>query len=542
MADLSTLTAPLQDPISGLAGNAPAPTPQPKISDDISQPTESSYNQIVDQVSAPSRKSLANIGDQYIKATQPLMKDIGAGIKADVEIANDKDRITNESEKFRSQVKANAYLKEATDIKESQTYNDYEKIINELQKQEFIPNKENAQDLAQLFTFVSLVGFGIGMGGKGNAQAAMSAMTGMLEGHRQGRDDLYKREKDIFETNLKALKEKATYLDLKLKNIIQLASIDRQAAELKADELFYETQATYYKSIKDKQGLIMAGKIAEKNLELVNKAFDLNLEMKKSTLRVQEQLAMLGIKQQLELGPFLREFSKQYPQGTLERLYGASNKDKDIIFASSQAITQTEEVADYIMKNQKAVGALASAKNFINLDAIKSIKSDETELADAKAQLIDDQLDEAVKEGKITADDAQSAKVLQKKLFALALADVRGSGQRGSIYLDKQFQKLYDQASRPRTLIDVISQRENENNNNLSSYKLGIQDNVYKQRYPLFNEGAKDYYLNRVQIIAEPGTPPQVIEFLRGKEYGSGTRVGGKTYRIYDDKIIESKD
>mgnify|MGYP003704080657 CR=1 FL=1 len=70
-------------------------------------------------------------------------------------------------------------------------------------------------------------------------------------------------------------------------------------------------------------------------------------------------------------------------------------------------------------------------------------KSNFGELADEKSALVDQQLDEAVKNGNLSADDAQSAKVLQKKLFALALSDVRSSGQRGSIYLDKQFQKIY---------------------------------------------------------------------------------------------------
>jgi len=241
----------------------------------------------------------------------------------------------------------------------------------------------------------------------------------------------------------------------------------------------------------------------------MNKAFDISLKQFEATQKVQEQLAMLGIKQDLELGPFLREFSKQYPQGTTQRLYGASKEDKDRIYNSSQQITQTEEVAKYIMDNPKTVSALASAKNFINLDAIRSLNSNEYELADEKSALVDQQLDDAVKNGKLSVDDAQSAKVLQKKLFSLALSDVRGSGQRGSIYLDKQFQKIYDQASRPKTLIDILGQREHENNNNLAAYQLGIENNIYKSNYPLFNEGAAQFYKNRA-----PQPPQEVIDFF----------------------------
>ena len=463
----------------------------------------------INQVLKETEKGYQDLGKKFLETTKPLVDAYGKGLQAEQDISTEKEMQLNLANKAKSQLKAEAYRKEVEDVTKSKAYDDYDKVVNQLENQEFVPTKENAQDLAQLFTYISLIGFGIGKGGKGSAQAAMSAMTGMMEGHMKGRDDLYKREKDIFETNIKLLKDKAEYIDKKLKKIIELAATDRTAAERMADELFYETNATFYKDIKDKQGLMIAGKIAEKNLELMNKAFDISLKQFEATQKVQEQLAMLGIKQDLELGPFLREFSKQYPQGTTQRLYGASKEDKDRIYNSSQQITQTEEVAKYIMDNPKTVSALASAKNFINLDAIRSLNSNEYELADEKSALVDQQLDDAVKNGKLSVDDAQSAKVLQKKLFSLALSDVRGSGQRGSIYLDKQFQKIYDQASRPKTLIDILGQREHENNNNLAAYQLGIENNIYKSNYPLFNEGAAQFYKNRA-----PQPPQEVIDFF----------------------------
>ena len=84
----------------------------------------------------------------------------------------------------------------------------YESLVQEKAGAEFIPSKENAQDLAALFSLMNVIGFAIGAGGKQNAQAAMSAMNGMLEGHQKGRADLYKQQKDIFETNQKLLDKK----------------------------------------------------------------------------------------------------------------------------------------------------------------------------------------------------------------------------------------------------------------------------------------------------------------------------------------------
>ena len=81
---------------------------------------------------------------------------------------------------------------------------DKRKALEDQMGKEFIPTKENAQELATLFSLINVVGFAMGAGGKSNAQQALSAMNGMLEGHQKGRDDVYKKEKDIFEAKLKS--------------------------------------------------------------------------------------------------------------------------------------------------------------------------------------------------------------------------------------------------------------------------------------------------------------------------------------------------
>ena len=82
----------------------------------------------------------------------------------------------------------------------------------------FAPTKDNAQDLASLFSLVNVIGMAVGGGGKQNAQQAMYAMNGMLEGYQKGRADIYKREKDIFEKNIKVLQNKVTILQTELQD------------------------------------------------------------------------------------------------------------------------------------------------------------------------------------------------------------------------------------------------------------------------------------------------------------------------------------
>ena len=47
----------------------------------------------------------------------------------------------------------------------------------------FVPSKENAQDLAALFSMVSVIGMLVGGGAKENAQASMSAMNEIGRAH-----------------------------------------------------------------------------------------------------------------------------------------------------------------------------------------------------------------------------------------------------------------------------------------------------------------------------------------------------------------------
>jgi len=69
----------------------------------------------------------------------------------------------------------------------------------------FVPTQENVADYATLFSLLGVVGTALGGKGKGNAMTAMSSMTGMLNGWRQGRVDLYQRERQNFDASLRAI-------------------------------------------------------------------------------------------------------------------------------------------------------------------------------------------------------------------------------------------------------------------------------------------------------------------------------------------------
>jgi len=126
--------------------------------------------------------------------------------------------------------------------------------IEERDRLKFVPNQENVQDLGTLFTLTNLLGFMIGGKSKGNAQAAMSAMNGMLEGHQKGREDLYKKEKDIYDQNMKALDRTIDTLAKRVQQNLTLYQTDRDAGMAALRTTIAEHNATFLKDTLEKYG------------------------------------------------------------------------------------------------------------------------------------------------------------------------------------------------------------------------------------------------------------------------------------------------
>ena len=154
---------------------------------------------------------------------------------------------------------AEAQAKTTADYAKAVTEDRTRKLLGEKVKERadttFVPTKETAADMGLLFTLTNIVGFMIGGKSKGNAQQAMSAMNGMLEGHQKGREDLYKKEKAIFEENTKALDKTIEALDRQFKEAMQLYAVDREAGMAKAQSAIAEHNATFLGDALKKNGL-----------------------------------------------------------------------------------------------------------------------------------------------------------------------------------------------------------------------------------------------------------------------------------------------
>lgn len=139
-------------------------------------------------------------------------------------------------------------------------------------EQPFVPSKANAEELAGLFSLINVVGLALGAGGKRNAMAAMSAMNGMAEGYQRGRQDVYKREKDQFDTNLKQLKQRYDVLDKEFKEALDLIKTDKEAGLLAADQAFAKAGADFYRQYAEKFGLAATYELHKQTYDAAKRA------------------------------------------------------------------------------------------------------------------------------------------------------------------------------------------------------------------------------------------------------------------------------
>jgi hypothetical protein len=221
------------------------------------------------------------------------LKDVSPFLESERKAQAEKDIFEGEAKasEFTGKAKmgermAEAYKAEKSAIEGSPEFANLRKAEDQLMNAEFIPTQDNAKDLGGLFSLIGVVGWAIGGSGKENAIQAMTAMNGMLTGYQKGRADLYKREKDTFDTNLRALKIKADTLSTRLKQIAELAAIDTKAANQEAENLFYQNRADYFLKYKDKFGLGATIELAKNNVKAIDKAYEI---MQKEKDRVEKE-------------------------------------------------------------------------------------------------------------------------------------------------------------------------------------------------------------------------------------------------------------
>lgn len=122
-------------------------------------------------------------------------------------------------------------------------------------KMMFVPSQTTAPLLGVVFATIGATGLLLGGLSKNNAKAALSAMNGMAEGFTRGKEDLYRQERQTFDTNVKAMTQRMAILKSKLDVAREKMKYDAESADMEANAAFAEAGADFLKANKDKFGL-----------------------------------------------------------------------------------------------------------------------------------------------------------------------------------------------------------------------------------------------------------------------------------------------
>jgi len=148
--------------------------------------------------------------------------------------------------------------KEATELAGMPERQTLKQTQESLKDAAFIPTKDSAQDIATIFSLMGIVGMAIGGGGKDNAYAAMAGMNGMLEGYKRGRADIYKRERDMFDKNFKALQTKVQIARDELADAVMLKTKNFEAGRVAEEVAIAKTGSSVLEAKLKKQGSLEA--------------------------------------------------------------------------------------------------------------------------------------------------------------------------------------------------------------------------------------------------------------------------------------------
>ena len=130
----------------------------------------------------------------------------------------------------------------------------------ELPYPSYQPTQESLGSYAQLASMVITLGTMLGAGGKVPAKAALASMTGMMNGWKQGRKDLWDQEAKQFEKEMGKIKAHNEQIKSHLERALKLAATDRELSRQERETAAYiagnqSIIGLHIRAGKDKQAL-----------------------------------------------------------------------------------------------------------------------------------------------------------------------------------------------------------------------------------------------------------------------------------------------
>ena len=234
------------------------------------------------------------------KSTDVLLPDVkkdpfasqvltAAKAKGEMDAAKSQEELYGKSELAKAEAETTKKYAEEREPPELKTK--LESAVDEVGKP-FVPTQQTAGDLALMFTMTNILGFLIGGGAKGNAQAALSAQNGMLEGYQKGQMDVYKKQKDIFDENQKALAKTVEGLRDQLKRAADTAAVNKELGMAQARDAISQHSANTMKEYLEKNGIAATYELAEKAWQMNEKLQEKKRQEEDRAIRLAHERVM----------------------------------------------------------------------------------------------------------------------------------------------------------------------------------------------------------------------------------------------------------
>jgi len=194
--------------------------------------------------------------EEYAAPMQELMaaekkaeEDVG---KAEVEI----EKAKRQEKATEAEMRGELATKIKTEIEGLDERKKLKEARENLANAKFAPTKDNAKDLAAMFSLINVIGVAMGGSGKQASVGALGAMNGMLEGYQKGRADLYKKEQVEFDKNFKVMQEAVKTLEKEFEEAVKLKQYDKEAGEQAITVALAKANSPLFTAMNNRQGSI----------------------------------------------------------------------------------------------------------------------------------------------------------------------------------------------------------------------------------------------------------------------------------------------
>ena len=225
---------------------------------------------------------------------------------SEAESSIEKFKLTREADAATQQKKA---FDEATDKYQTKLEKEQEKL-DSFGDEKFHPIQDNLQDIAGLYSAVGIIGAMIGGGGRNSAMNALSSMTGMLDGWKQGRADLFKKEKIAFDEHLNQIKQQKDSIVQKMNAIAKEYTTDREKAEMDYKVLLAQYPDSVLQKMDKIGGLKATYNFVNNTLtkatdQVVKHNYDMVMEGVRHANKVNEEKIAAGLKEIKDIQPLV---------------------------------------------------------------------------------------------------------------------------------------------------------------------------------------------------------------------------------------------